>query len=698
MNIANTGPTRDIDPLDRFRAEREWVFYFDVHLPAALPFPLSGGGVFRRRCPGLFLVMVAAGVIIAFFRPSDATASPNFGFERAINPQWFPDDARQWPGYDRSVLVTDLSRAEPSSALTGGQRQKGKWKVLPFETESFRGNALSIYDRTNPAPVRLVLGATGWHAVYIGVGTVSDSAGPADRALANGARVKLGSARVYRRVANNLKLVPPHRDVTDVVAPEDDFPRGWRSRDVIQEQFLTVADLKPGESLDIAPLSGRSVNLMYVRLVPVADPERRAWEKDGSRKETRSAVGTIDGESWIMPYNPQKAEDLMEDFEGYQRTDLAQWWFGILGADITCYPTKVGTIEGDGAEDYPEPMYESFTRSVKALARDGINPLVVARQSARDQGREFHVFIRPQAWGASMPWEEVFNSRFYRAHPEWRTVDREGRRAMYLSFAVPQVRQQILDVVREAVELADPEGVGFFFNRGIPLMLWEKAFADRFKAEYKIDVMTVAAQDPRVFKVRAKIMTEYFRSLRGVLDVLGKSKGGKRYAISAVTFPDKSTNERYGLDIETWVKEGLVDQLGIAPEKHLRYEEALPPDVKYYRSVVAGSKVRVYPFDPFTWRSRNVVWSSAKPEDLCKLMLQYYAEGADGIAIWDVSIAGGYPANVPSEGNPIDVHAYFGHRELLAWWAQHGVPKPNSFPLHKFGDNEYSKYRPNSGY
>ncbi|MDQ3625419.1 MAG: hypothetical protein M3463_23575 [Verrucomicrobiota bacterium] len=328
-----------------------------------------------------------------------------FGFERPLNLQWLPNDARQWARYDRSILVTDLRQATPASALTQGKREKGKWKVLPFETADFKGYALSIYGRTEPAPVRLPLTVSGWHAVYVGVCTVS---GGLDAPQPNGLRAKLARASVYRRIANNLMLLPSRRDT-------------------IQEHFLTVAKLDPGESIDFAPMPYAPATVTHVRLVPISEPERAAWEKENSDPAFRSAIATFDGHSWIWPYRPRTREDLLENFEGFQGTDFRKWWFQILGADLVFYPSRLGTIPGAGTVDFSRWEHEEFTRSAEALIANGVNALKVARDVAREQGSEFHVMIRPQGWGASIPWEETFNSKFYHAHPEWRCVDREGR-------------------------------------------------------------------------------------------------------------------------------------------------------------------------------------------------------------------------------------------------------------------------------
>ena len=70
--------------------------------------------------------------------------------------------------------------------------------------------------------------------------------------------------------------------------------------------------------------------------------------------------------------------------------------------------------------------------------------------------------IRPGAWKGALSLEEVFDSRFYEAHPEWRCVDRDGTPTMYMSYAVPEVRAHVIDVIREALDV-DPHGVGSLF-------------------------------------------------------------------------------------------------------------------------------------------------------------------------------------------------------------------------------------------
>ena len=268
---------------------------------------------------------------------------------------------------------------------------------------------------------------------------------------------------------------------------------------------------------------------------------------------------------------------------------------------------------------------------------------------------------------------------------------------MHMSWAVPEVRQQVLAVLREAVEMSDPDGVGIFFNRGMPLMLWEKAFADQFRSEYGTEIMSVEAEDPRIHALRGKIMTGFLADLRAMLDEIGKLRGNKRYAVSATAFAAERFNTRFGLDVATWVKRGLVDQLGVIVSNHTSDGKVMypPPDMAYYRKTVAGSKVTVHPF-VVAWSTK--LWTNGNPADMCRLVTEWYKGGADGIGIWDPEqVRTGYGDDV-YQGQPMDVLAYLGHRELIAYWAKHGVPLPNTRLLTRLGDNEYSPWYPNTGY
>lgn len=586
----------------------------------------------------------------------------SFGFHRKLNLKWFPNDARQWEQFDNSILLTDLSQVEPREALTTQKRAKEKWKVLEYATDRFSGKALSVYFENEAPAVSLSIDVKGPHAVYLGVCTVSGGLAVSRQSAI---KAKLGSRKVYRHIANQIKMIQPRRDV-------------------IQEIFLTVEDFQSPDTVDIAQMPDLPGTVNYVRLVPVAPEEYAAWNEDLANEEFRTSILTFDGHSWIWPYHPRTVEDLEANFEGLQYTDAGQWWFQMLGTDLVCYPSIRATVPGTGTTVFSRPADRVFTESIEALIGNGVNPLRVARNAARKQGREFHVMARVQGWGASIPFEETFNSKFYHDHPEWRCVDREGKRTMHMSYAVPEVRRRVLDNLLEAVDMCDPDGVGFLFFRGMPLMLWEPAFCERFKKEYGIDAKSVDAKDPRIHRVRGMIMTEFLQELRVELDKAG-GVVGKRYSICAATFSKEEFNTRFGLDLPAWIEQGLVDEL--APAYMAYYTKLAKPDMAYYRRLVEGTGIEIRPF--------IVAWSLPNPTDLCNEVLKYRSEGAAGIAIWDLQTEKGFSGG---EGNFIDFGGYLGHVELIEYWANFGVPVPNNYPLTRLDENEYSEWYPNIGY
>jgi hypothetical protein len=510
---------------------------------------------------------------------------------QSFSQESFRHDSRRLSQVVKAEVLTDLSKAEPTSALITGKRQKGKWKMIPFETAEMKGTALSIYSATNPPVVRMPLAQRGWHGVYVGLATTSGGFNIGG----NGIKAKLSDEPVFRRMANNLALLPNRRAV-------------------IQECFVTVAELK-GQSLEIAPMPGLPATVCYVKLVPMTDAEVAASQ---AKSKHRTSIATFDGHSWIWPFKPTTAEELAEEFRGYEGTDIGKWWFQVTGSDLVCYPSKVGTYPGEGTVDFPTGAYSVYTKSLETLFKKGINPLKVAREAAKAQGAEFHVMLRPAGWVGSMPYEETFNSKFFYQHPEWRCIDRDGTPTFYMSYANPEVRRHLIEIFRETLEL-QPEGVGFVFNRGMPLMLWEDAFCARFKQMHNADAKSVEDDDPRIHATRAAIMTDFMLEVRALLDETAAKQGRKEhYKISLGTFAKEADNQKWGLDLPNWIQRGLVDDIATTWFAYHTSFEKTPGqiDMEYYQRITKGTNTKAYPM-VIAWKPANRRNFARKPPPGC---------------------------------------------------------------------------------
>jgi len=278
-------------------------------------------------------------------------------------------------------------------------------------------------------------------------------------------------------------------------------------------------------------------------------------------------------------------------------------------------------------------------------------------------------------------------SEFYEAHPEWRCIDHDGTPTMHLSYAAEEVQDHLIEVYREVLQ-RDPDGVGLMFHRGMPMMLWEEPFCRRFIERFGMDPRKLADDDPRVFQLRAEIVTGFMRRIRAVLDETARKDGNldRRLKLAVTTFATLADNRRFGLDVESWIQDKLIDQIGIAWFAH--YTSGLKTkagDTAYYSRITEGTDVKIFPF--------HVGWKMSSATDLLSKVTRDYDAGADGIAVWD-------PNQFESWQNGKNPYwplvSRLGHREKLRDGSL--LFKPIATPLTRLGENYYSRWYPNTGF
>jgi hypothetical protein len=177
-------------------------------------------------------------------------------------------------------------------------------------------------------------------------------------------------------------------------------------------------------------------------------------------------------------------------------------------------------------------------------------------------GMKVHVGIRPALWTYYEPLRRFFDSPFFRAHPEWQCVDRDGTPVERMSWAVPEVRKHVIDILREAVGLG-ADGSHLVFCRGVPVVLYEPAFVELFQKRYGEDPRKLDEEsDPRIKRAWADVVTTFMREARTTLDEEQKRRGdGKHLELSAMVFGNEYDNMLYGLDVRQWVAEGVIDEI-----------------------------------------------------------------------------------------------------------------------------------------
>jgi len=555
-----------------------------------------------------------------------------------------------------AVILSDMGRCTPPSALSP-KAKAGHWKVIPYELmDGTKGQFIWASMETGAPVVKLPLGVTGWHAIFVGL---------------------------YRTAHTPclcwLKLDGDLAPQSRMTGP---LGRGYWG---IEEVLYKAVELKEGANLHISqqfPSTAWSVwnkgalgcGVAYVKLVPLTGDEIASIRADRSEKSNRRLAATCDGFSGIATYRLTTAEDILKDIELFRNTDFGTLLLHVGGSEQVGYPSQYGSQFGEGMDDFVTIDERYYAEACRILAEKKLNPTKVLIDGAHDIGMKVHVGIRPAMWSYYEPLTEFFESPFYRKHPAWRTVDRDGTPVARMSWAVPEVRRHLLDILREAVGFG-ADGAHIVFNRGFPVVLYEQPFVALFQKQHGEDPRQLPECDARITQARSDIVTTFVKELRMVLDEEQARRGnGKRLEISLCVLANESDNLQYGLDIRRLVEEGLIDEL--YPVNHTGDFGSVKRvwDFEFFQDVCGPKNVPVFPtYSSAIMNVDNMVsWA--------KTTLSLYEAGASGIAVWDVA------SELAHHMRRWSAVSRFGHIAELESLQEKGLPDAVHIPIRRLGD------------
>ena len=498
--------------------------------------------------------------------------------------------------HSKAIVISDLSVCQPEAALAPGHL-KYHWQTVPYEAEGVSGTLLMAGPETEAPPLTLPVSVSGWHAIFVGL---------------------------WSNWTPSLLKIKLTSDPAYVVMDREEGPNGRVDNFTTDERFFKYADLT-GEDIMFAQQGGGAPTpayVTYIRLVPLSDAEVEAIEADRTSGETKRLFFMNDGFSNFGTFRPTEVEDIWQWLEPYRDTDFKTLlWCPGAGGDVLNYISEYGSLIGDSTTDYPRVSDRQNAESHQILAGKGIDPMKTVIDYCHSMGVQVHVSNRMEAFQCSPPFEEFFTGRFYTEHPEWRCVDIDGREIARMSYAYEGVRELMLSMFKEVTDKYDADGVNPIFNRGAPFLLYEQPLVDGFRAETGLDARQLAEDDERYLRYRAGVMTEFMRTLRNELDAIGERKG-KKLEVSAHVLSNEETNLFYGLDVPTWVEEGLIDNLISYPWQDIE------PDAAYFGSLTKATPVSYYP---------EVMPRRMSPEEYRLRGIANYEAGADGMCFWDTN-------------------------------------------------------------
>ncbi len=226
----------------------------------------------------------------------------------------------------------------------------------------------------------------------------------------------------------------------------------------------------------------------------------------------------------------------------------------------------------------------------------GIDPVEVLLIEAKKRGREVFfsyringsdnddLFDPPRPFDQPIPLKaENPDWLIYKWHPYW-------------NFSFKGVRDLKLNVVREVAEIYDFDGIQIDFAR-IPVLFPEEQWVHR------------------------DILTDFMRDIRTTLLDIGKKRG--RPLLLAARIPEDLMGCHFdGMDVETWVRDFLIDILVVGTR-------TANADVAAFRRITVDTPIKLYPsFDDHhstdgyrepdleVWRGTCANWWCQNPDGM----------------------------------------------------------------------------------
>ena len=492
------------------------------------------------------------------------------------------------------LYISDLSRCMPASALAD-RHSPNHWTLISYSSDEVSGVMIGAGSMANAPQVSLPLNVSGWHSIHVGLWNPNhDYDGPTL------IKMKLTGDPCFQPISTR-----------NYVASS---PLDWRGSDLL-ECFLRHADLT-GKDVIVAQQTkdqAPKAYLAYVKLLPLSKEEVDAIGRDRARRDTRIVIASNDAASSYMTHGYSTKEELLEQVELFRYSDVGKLLYCMAFGDLTAYPSRIGQSLTDAvrSEDITAcPTLKTMIKSYEALHAQGVDPAEVVLEHVHSLGVEFHAAFRLAVLGDIPPSQSGYNG-IARQNPELRMVARDGTPVEKASYAFPETRERMVSIIREVAENYDIDGVDLCCVRGPQFVGYERPVVEDFKKRHGQDPRALDQNDPLVLQHRAGYFTEFVRQVRQTLrEVEGKRGRGIELSGWIFSESEKGANLFYGVDVQEWLRENLVDSL-IDPGSPEEFSANIKASgCKYYRQVEMGALNEV---------------------------VDYHDRGVDGFVKWDLS-------------------------------------------------------------
>ena len=292
---------------------------------------------------------------------------------------------------------------------------------------------------------------------------------------------------------------------------------------------------------------------------------------------------------------PMAMEDAWVPIDEVAGTAVDTFVYGVERGDGLFYPSRVGQRFGADMRPFELTAYWRTWENMQSLIDRGLDPLTVLIDRAHEKGMDFFASVRMASYGGL---EDKYKVP-------------EGGRGLAHEF----VRDHQFAVLKELATEYATEGVELDFAAapgGMPLFLRPE---------------DVPAMTP--------VLTEWVAKISDAV----RNRPGKPGQVGARVYPTEEMCLKNGLDVRTWIREGLVDYL--APILYIDFTLDVDMPIDWVIDAAHAKDIAVYgTLQPYI---RDEATGSAPaapkriyptPENVRAASANYWRRGVDGLYAW----------------------------------------------------------------
>ncbi|MBN98484.1 MAG: hypothetical protein CME16_04440 [Gemmatimonadetes bacterium] len=291
---------------------------------------------------------------------------------------------------------------------------------------------------------------------------------------------------------------------------------------------------------------------------------------------------------------PMRMEDAWRPIDEVAGTAVDTFIYGVSRGDGLFYPSNKGLRFGSGLEAFEMAAYWRVWENMQSLIDRGLDPLRVLVDRAHDKGMDFFASLRMGDFPG--------------------LAGDHGVAAGGRGYAQEEVREHQLGVLEELATQYPVEGVELDFAAapgGTSFWL-----------------------QPEDVEEYAPVMTEFVRQVSRMV----RQRPGQPGEIGARIYPTAELNRQTGLDVHTWLQEGLVDYLVPMVYVYFVLDGNMPIDwlveAAHKKNVSVYAMLQPY-YSEESRRFHNV--ANATPSMMRAAAANFKAKKVDGLYTWFLS-------------------------------------------------------------